>query len=69
VTQPICDRRLFYELQRINMSGYLQGKDMAAPEEGKGAQAPSPAAAPAKPVSMAVTIPSLRAMRAASRSS
>jgi 3-methyl-2-oxobutanoate hydroxymethyltransferase len=46
------------------MSGYLQGKDMAAPEEGKGAQAQTPAPAPAKPVSMAVTIPTLRAMRA-----
>jgi 3-methyl-2-oxobutanoate hydroxymethyltransferase len=45
------------------MSGYLQGKDMAAPGADKGAQAP--VAAPSKPVPLAVTIPSLRAMRAA----
>jgi len=45
------------------MSGYLQGKDMAAPGVGKDAQAA--VGAPAKPVSMAVTIPSLRSMRAA----
>jgi 3-methyl-2-oxobutanoate hydroxymethyltransferase len=43
------------------MSGYLQGKEMAAPA--KGTETPAPA--PAKPVQMAVTIPSLRAMRAA----
>jgi 3-methyl-2-oxobutanoate hydroxymethyltransferase len=49
------------------MSGYLQGKDMAAPGSDKDTQAPAPvqAPAPAKPVPMAVTIPSLRAMRAA----
>lgn len=49
------------------MSGYLQGKDMAAPEPGNGAPAPAqaPAHAPAQPVNKAVTIPSLRAMRAA----
>ncbi len=39
------------------MSGYLQGKDMAA--------ANVPSAAPAAPVTKAVTIPSLLAMRAA----
>jgi 3-methyl-2-oxobutanoate hydroxymethyltransferase len=39
------------------MSGYLQGKDMAAPGVNNGVQA--------KPVQMAVTLPSLRAMRAA----
>jgi 3-methyl-2-oxobutanoate hydroxymethyltransferase len=60
-------RRLFYELQRKIMSGYLQGKDMAAPGSDQGAQAPAPvqAPAPAKAVPMAVTVPSLRAMRAA----
>ena len=45
------------------MSGYLQGKDMAAPEAGGAAQAP--VAPPVQAMPKAVTIPSLRAMRAA----
>ena len=49
------------------MSGYLQGKDMAAPGQDQGV--PAPVAAPAQPVQKAVTMPSLRAMRAAGQMS
>jgi 3-methyl-2-oxobutanoate hydroxymethyltransferase len=44
------------------MSGYLGGKDMAAPNA---TNAAAPVAAPARPVQKAVTLPALQAMRAA----
>jgi 3-methyl-2-oxobutanoate hydroxymethyltransferase len=44
------------------MSGYLGGKDMAAPNA---TNAAGPVAAPARPVQKAVTLPALQAMRAA----